>query len=112
MERFTDEDVRAWLESHLPDWRLEDGVLTRTYRTGDWRRTLLLTGGIAFLAEAAQHHPDLELSYPRVTVRLTTHDAGGITARDLELARLIEERATWAPGDDSVFEGPPQDWIG
>ena len=65
----------------------------------------------AFLAEAAYHHPDLEVGFPKLTVRLTSHDAGGITERDLELARLIEERVTWRPAKDSVFTGPPEGWI-
>jgi pterin-4a-carbinolamine dehydratase len=111
METVSEDAARQRLSSTLPRWRVENGQLVRTYRTGDWRRTTLLAGAIAFLAEAAYHHPDLELGFPQLTVRLTSHDAGGITERDLELARLIEERATWRPADDSVFTGPPEGWI-
>jgi pterin-4a-carbinolamine dehydratase len=111
MESLHDQVVRDRLEKSLPSWRLEDGQLVRTYKTGDWRRTNLLAGAIAFLAEAAYHHPDLELGFPKLVVRLTSHDAGGITERDLEMARLIEEHATWRPGPDSVFTGPPDGWI-
>lgn len=111
MEPLQEHIVRQRLESTLPNWRLQDGELVRTYRTGDWRRTNLLAGAIAFLSEAAYHHPAVELGFSSLRVRLVTHDAGGITARDIELARLIEERATWRPEPGSVFTGPPDGWI-
>jgi pterin-4a-carbinolamine dehydratase len=111
MDTVPEDVARQRLASSLPRWSVEDGQLVRTYRTGDWRRTNLLAGAIAFLAEAAYHHPDLEVGFPKLTVRLTSHDAGGITERDLELARLIEEHVTWRPGKDSVFTGPPEGWI-
>jgi pterin-4a-carbinolamine dehydratase len=111
METVPEDVARQRLAPTLPKWRVENGQLVRTYRTGDWRRTNLLAGAIAFLAEAAYHHPDLEVGFPQLTVRLTSHDAGGITERDLELAHLIEERVTWRPGKDSVFTGPPEGWI-
>jgi 4a-hydroxytetrahydrobiopterin dehydratase len=111
METYDSESVQRWLDSQLPAWRLEGDRLVREYRTGGWQRSQMLAGLIGFFAEAVDHHPDLELSYPRVTVRLTSHDAGGITERDLELARIIEEHATWRPAEDSVFRGPQGRWI-
>ena len=108
---YTESEVMAWLEAHLPTWRLEDGVLTRTYTTGNWQLTLLLANAIGYLAEAAWHHPELVLSYPRLTVRLQTHDAGGITDKDFELARRIEEVVTWRPAREDVLEGPPKRWV-
>lgn len=111
MKKMEDGEVRDWLERHLPKWRLEDGYLKRKYETGGWQKTMLLANGIAYLAEATFHHPDLELGYPAVTVRLRTHDADGITARDTELATKIEEFVTWQPGADSPFDGAPGDWI-
>jgi 4a-hydroxytetrahydrobiopterin dehydratase len=111
MEVYQDDTIRQWLQSQLPRWRLEGKELVRTYQTGDWQRTTLLAGAIAFIGESAFHHPDLELSYPRLTVRLTTHDAGGVTTRDLELARMIESHVTWRPGPESVFTGPPGGWV-
>jgi len=82
----------------------------RTFETGNWQRTLLLAGAIGFVGEAAWHHPDLHLSYPRLEVLLTTHDAGGITDRDFELARRIEEVATWQPSGGALT-GPEQPWF-
>jgi pterin-4a-carbinolamine dehydratase len=111
MEALHDQQVKDRLEQSLGKWRLENGQIVRTYQTGDWRRTTLLAGAIAFLAESAYHHPDLELGFPKLTVRLSTHEAGGISERDLELAARIEEMATWRPSSDSAFTGPPDGWI-
>jgi 4a-hydroxytetrahydrobiopterin dehydratase len=106
-----DTQVSDRLLAQLPSWRYEEGHLVRVYETGNWQRTVLLANGIAFLGEAAWHHPDLLLSYPRLTVRLTTHDEGGITEKDFELARRVEELATWQPADDSALTGPPAPWF-
>lgn len=97
-ERLTDAEIRRALEG-LPGWRYEAGSggaggnLARTYKTDGWRATLLLVNAIAFLAEAADHHPDLEAHWGSVVVRLSTHSAGGVTPMDMQLARQIEETA-------------------
>ena len=72
---------------------------------------MLLANAIGFLAEAAWHHPELILSYPRLTVRMQSHDAGGITDRDFALARRIEEVVTWRPAPGDGLEGPPKRWV-
>lgn len=108
---YAEEEVVAWLEKDLAAWRLEEGFLTRTYTTGNWQLTLLLANAIGYLAEAAWHHPELILSYPRLTVRLQTHDAGGITDKDVELARRIEAVVTWRPSPEDALEGTPRRWV-
>lgn len=105
------EAAAARLADSLPRWSVRDGQLVRVYETGNWRVTMLLAGMIAYLAEAANHHPDLLLSYPRVEVRLVSHDAGGITERDFELARRIEELAVETPFDPTVFLHAPREWV-
>ena len=75
----------------LPGWAVTDGMLTRKYDTNGWPFTMLVVGAIAFLAESADHHPDLIVTWPSVTVKLSTHDAGGLTHRDFDLARKIDE---------------------
>lgn len=110
MKRYDRDSIQPHLTGSLSTWTFEDDTLVRTFKTGDWRRTNLLAGMIAFLGESVYHHPDLLMSYPKLVVHLTTHDAGGVTDRDLELARMIEEAATRRPGPDSPFESPP-DWI-
>ncbi|HET7042863.1 MAG TPA: 4a-hydroxytetrahydrobiopterin dehydratase [Gemmatimonadales bacterium] len=75
----------------LPGWAIVDGMLTKSYDTNGWPFTMLVVGAIAFLAESADHHPDLVVTWPRVTVKLSTHDAGGLTTKDFDLARQIDQ---------------------
>lgn len=83
--------------TRLPAWRLEDGALVREYQTDGWPTTLMLVNAIGFFAEAADHHPDLAVSWGKVVVKLWTHSAGGVTASDVELAGVIERTALWRP---------------
>jgi len=96
----------------LPGWSADNGWLRREFRTDGWRSTMLLVNAIAFLSEAANHHPDLEVHWGRVVVALQTHSAGGITDKDLQLAREINKLALWRPpGGFPGLEGQPGDWI-
>jgi 4a-hydroxytetrahydrobiopterin dehydratase len=90
MDVLSDADVAAAL-IELPDWARDGETLTRTLRRPNYRAAIEFIDRIADLAEARNHHPDLCLTgYRTVTIRLTTHSAGGITARDVELAGAIE----------------------
>ena len=100
--RLADQDIARQLQT-LAGWRHAGGVLERDYKTDGWPTTLMLVNAIGFFAEAADHHPDLEVHWGNVVVRLSTHSAGGVTAKDLELARLIEQTALWRPGAGSAF---------
>ena len=82
----------------LPGWRHEAGALRRTYKTDGWPTTLMLVNAIGFYAEAADHHPDLEVHWGSVSVALSTHSAGGITPKDVALAKLFEQTALWQAG--------------
>lgn len=84
------------LAADLPDWRMIQNALYATYETGGFTTGLALVQQIAEAAEAANHHPDVTLTYPRVEVKLNSHDVGGITDRDLALARTISELARQA----------------
>ncbi|MSP66837.1 MAG: 4a-hydroxytetrahydrobiopterin dehydratase [Alphaproteobacteria bacterium] len=102
--------VRARLAKTLPHWTLQGGQLVRRYQTGGWKGTLLAVNAIGHLAEAAWHHPDILATYPAVEVRLSTHEAGGISERDFALAAKIEEVIQWRPGrDGGALEGTPDD---
>jgi 4a-hydroxytetrahydrobiopterin dehydratase len=70
-----------------PDWIEHEGALERTYELPSFPEAIAFVGRVAELAEAANHHPDIAISYRKVTLRWTTHSAGGITDRDYELAR-------------------------
>ncbi|MGE0053038.1 MAG: 4a-hydroxytetrahydrobiopterin dehydratase [Hyphomicrobium sp.] len=102
-------DVEAWLKANLPAWRLEDGWIKHTYKTASWKGTLMVINTVGHLAEAAWHHPDITASYAWVEVRLMTHSAKGITVKDLELARKIEDVVGWQPGKEGKgLEGTPE----
>jgi len=101
-------DVKAWLQANLPAWKLEDGWIRRTYKTASWKGTLMVVNTVGHLAEAAWHHPDITASYAWVEVRLVTHSAKGITSKDLELAKKIEDVVHWQPGKEGKgLEGTP-----
>jgi 4a-hydroxytetrahydrobiopterin dehydratase len=104
-------DLAPRLSADLPHWYLEGGTLRRRFRTMGWKSTLMVVNTVGHLAEAAWHHPDLTVSYAFVVVKLTTHSAGGITEKDLALARKIEDVVGWQPGLEpgSPLEGTPQD---
>jgi 4a-hydroxytetrahydrobiopterin dehydratase len=103
-------EVGRRLAAELPRWTAEGDAIVRTYRTAGWKGSLMVAVTIGHLAEAAWHHPDLAVSYSSVGVRLTSHDAGGVTERDLALAARIEEVVAWRPGrEDGPFAGTPDD---
>lgn len=98
------------LQSELPAWRLEDGWIRRTYRTHNWKSTLMVINTVGHLAEAAFHHPDITASYAWVEVRLRTHSAKGVTDKDFELARKIEAVVGWQPGKEGgALTGTPDE---
>ena len=82
----------------LPGWRLENGAIVRDYQTDGWPTTLMLVNAVGFYAEAADHHPDLEVHWGSVSVALSTHSAGGITPKDVALAKQVEQVALWQAG--------------
>ena len=102
---YSEADAKEKLAQELPGWSVEDNHLKRTYKTDGWRTTLMVVNSIAFVAEAADHHPDLTVSWPKVGVSLQTHSAGGITDMDIALAKQIEATVLWRPAQDSVFKG-------
>ena len=82
-------------EGHdVPDgWAVVDGALERSYRFANFAEALAFVNAVGAAANAANHHPDLAFGWGRATVRWTTHDAGGISARDSALARRTDELA-------------------
>jgi 4a-hydroxytetrahydrobiopterin dehydratase len=77
----------------LPQWQFEEarGAITREFRFTDFAHAFAFMTQIALAAEKRDHHPDWSNVYNRVSITLTTHDAGGLTQRDIDLARLIDE---------------------
>lgn len=107
---FNEAEIRDRLARELPSWNYENGSIRRRYGTHSWKGTLMVVNTVGHLAEAAWHHPDIAASYNRVEVSLSTHDAGGITDKDFELARKIEDVVLWRPGrEGGALEGTPDD---
>ncbi len=107
---YSQDEIKNLLVGSLAHWYGEGAWICRQYQTGGWKATLMVVNTVGHLAEAAWHHPDLIVSYARVTVRLQTHDAGGITDRDLVLAKMIEQVVQWQPGKDGgPLPGTPND---
>lgn len=87
-----DAAARAALAAELPEWRLDEGrdALTRSFRFQDFSAAWGFMSRVALLAEAQDHHPEWSNVYNRVEITLTTHDASGLSARDVKLARSID----------------------
>jgi len=106
---YDESEITKRLSEALPAWRYEGGQLQRTYRTHGFKAAVLVANAVAHLAEVAWHHPDIKISFGQVEVALESHDAGGITDRDFELAAKIEQMIMWQPGKEGgALSGTPE----
>lgn len=109
---YTDDEVKAkFAEFDLAEWYLEDGWIRRKYNTDGWPQTLMAVNAVGFLCEAAFHHADLAVTWGKFWVKLQTHDAGGITDKDFELAKKIEETVLWHPTTGALAPGNPKKFV-
>src|SRR5215467_3974685 len=83
-------EIQEVLKAH-PEWRLEGGKLVRKWTFKDFVEAMSFVNRVAAVAEAAGHHPDIDIRYNQVTLGLISHDAGGITKRDAAMAGRIDE---------------------
>ena len=112
LKTYSPEEIEVKLkEMGLHDWYYEDGWLRRKYNTDGWPITLMLVNAIGYLCEAAWHHADLAVTWGKVWVKLRTHHANGITDKDFELARRIEDTVLWRPSPESALEGTPHKFV-
>jgi 4a-hydroxytetrahydrobiopterin dehydratase len=88
MRRLSSDEVAAALRE-LPGWSGGEDLIERWFTWPDFAHAIRFVNEVAAVAEAAQHHPDLDIRYNRVRVALTTHDAGGVTDRDIAVARAV-----------------------
>jgi 4a-hydroxytetrahydrobiopterin dehydratase len=86
----TDKEIQEQAK-RLEDWTVEGKKLQRTFKFKDFVEAIAFINKIVEPAEAAAHHPDLEISYNKVNVTLTTHDASGLTSKDFDLAQAISK---------------------
>lgn len=89
MQKFNSDELAVRLEK-LQGWTYENGSIVKTFVFKDFKEAFAKMTQIAFEAEGLNHHPDWENVYNRLTVRLNTHDVGGITQNDFDLAERIE----------------------
>jgi 4a-hydroxytetrahydrobiopterin dehydratase len=83
--QLTPEALKQFLAEH-PEWKHEGGMLRRTYEAPTFLKGIEFVSQVAKAAEAADHHPDIDIRWRKVTLALVTHDAGGLTWRDTKLA--------------------------
>jgi 4a-hydroxytetrahydrobiopterin dehydratase len=106
---YSENEIAERLARDLPHWRYENGWIRRKFKTHSWKGTLMVINAVGHLAEAAWHHPDIAASYAWVEVKLMTHTAKGVTDKDFELARKVEEVVGWRPGKQGgALEGTPE----
>ena len=90
MSDILDETQVASTLKKMPEWDLEGKSIARTIEFEDFNDAIDFVNGLAEIAEEAQHHPDMLIRYNKVKVMLSTHDVGGITELDFELASRID----------------------
>jgi 4a-hydroxytetrahydrobiopterin dehydratase len=78
---------------NLPGWQIEAGELVKTFQFKDFRASLAFVNQVGETAEAAGHHPDIDIRYNKVRLALVTHDADGLTAKDFDLATQAQKLA-------------------
>ncbi len=91
-QKLSDQDVTAALAG-LSGWERAGDEIVKTYERASFPAAIAFVVRIGFLAEAADHHPDLDIRWRKVRVALTTHDAGGLSELDMQLAQQIDAEA-------------------
>jgi 4a-hydroxytetrahydrobiopterin dehydratase len=91
-ERLADDEIVQWLQSRS-GWERHGDEIRKRFERASFADAISFVVRIGFLAEAANHHPDLDIRWRTVAVALSTHDAGGLTSLDLALAASIDEAA-------------------
>jgi 4a-hydroxytetrahydrobiopterin dehydratase len=82
-------EIKAWLKK-LPEWEHEKKHIERTFEFDEFAESIDFVNGLAEIAEEEEHHPDIDIRYNKVRVVLTSHDKGGLTERDFELAEKVD----------------------
>jgi 4a-hydroxytetrahydrobiopterin dehydratase len=90
MPALADSEIARRVAS-LPAWQIDAGELVRTFVLEDFRAALKFVNRVGELAEAAGHHPDIDIRWNKVRLGLITHDAGGLTTKDFDLAASVDK---------------------
>lgn len=89
MAKLTADQIKAALVK-VPSWQRDGPAIRRTYKLADFKASIKFVNAVAKAANAADHHPDIEVQWDKVTLRLTSHDSGGLTERDFDLAAKLD----------------------
>jgi 4a-hydroxytetrahydrobiopterin dehydratase len=90
MEKLKASKIKSALAA-VPQWKKKDAAISRVFQFKDFPAAIKFVDAVAELAEQAWHHPDIDIRWNKVTLMLTTHDAGGLTKKDFVLARKFDE---------------------
>ena len=90
MSELIDPDELEGLLKKLPEWDLETNSIVRALEFDDFMEGIDFVNAVAEIAEEAGHHPDIDIRWCTITLRLTTHDVGGLTELDIEVAKKID----------------------
>lgn len=104
MPTLTDAEIQQELGT-LDGWSKADGSIRKQFTFSDFPEAVLFVSALVPAAEAADHHPDIEIHYKRVILTYSTHSEGGLTARDFEGARAADDVAGQIPGMREFSEG-------
>ena len=107
---FNEEEVKKWINNYNNEWSYDGKWIRKTFKTHSWKSTLMVVNSIGHLAESAWHHPDLQVSYAFVEVKLINHAKKVITQLDFDLAKKIDEFILWNPVEENLsLDGTPDD---
>ena len=90
--KLSEEDITVHL-AKLPEWRRLGEAIIKTYQFTDFSHALGFVNQVGEAAESVNHHPDIDVRYNKVTLTLTTHDSGGLTQNDIDLAAACDDYA-------------------
>lgn len=88
-EKLTPEEIAGWLEGRF-GWKMREEAIRKRFVFPSFRSAIVFVNRVATLADEHDHHPDIDVRYDRVYLTLSTHDAGGVTKKDLELAERVD----------------------
>jgi 4a-hydroxytetrahydrobiopterin dehydratase len=90
MTKLSEDEIEAQMDG-LVGWTRQDDMIVKTFKLASFPAAVAFVTHVGFLAEAAGHHPDIDIRYNKVTLTLTTHDAGGLSQKDFDLAAAADE---------------------
>jgi len=89
IEKLTSDSIKSWVASHK-GWKRSANRITKEFVFPSFRDSIVFVNRVASVADHYNHHPDIDVRYSKVTISLTTHDAGGITNKDIDVAEQID----------------------